>query len=69
VIKARENVSPLCKETGDVVTQDMEKSEVFNGFLSSVFTGKCYRHTAQVADDKGRDWENEEPPTVGEDQV
>ncbi|GAB0179563.1 mitochondrial enolase superfamily member 1 [Grus japonensis] len=26
-------------------------------------------HTAQAAEGKGRDWENEEPPTVGEDQV
>ncbi|GAB0191017.1 mitochondrial enolase superfamily member 1 [Grus japonensis] len=32
-----------------------------------VFTGKCLSHTAQVTE--GRDWENEEPPTVGEDQV
>ncbi|GAB0205319.1 mitochondrial enolase superfamily member 1 [Grus japonensis] len=33
---------------------------------TSVFTGKCLSHTAQVAED--RDWENAEPPTV-EDQV
>ncbi|GAB0179611.1 mitochondrial enolase superfamily member 1 [Grus japonensis] len=26
-------------------------------------------HTAQVTEGKGRDWENEEPSTVGEDQV
>ncbi|GAB0203782.1 mitochondrial enolase superfamily member 1 [Grus japonensis] len=26
-------------------------------------------HTAQVTEGKGKDWENEEPPTVGEDQV
>jgi len=26
-------------------------------------------HTNQVAEGKGRDWENEEPLTVGEDQV
>ncbi|GAB0193293.1 mitochondrial enolase superfamily member 1 [Grus japonensis] len=30
---------------------------------------KCSSHTAQVTEGKGRDWENEEPPTVGEDQV
>ncbi|GAB0208502.1 hypothetical protein GRJ2_003315900 [Grus japonensis] len=34
-----------------------------------VFTGKCLSHTAQVTEGKGRDGENEEPPTVGEDQV
>ncbi|GAB0178506.1 mitochondrial enolase superfamily member 1 [Grus japonensis] len=45
----------------------MEKAEVLNDFFASVFTGECLSHTAQVAE--GRDWENAEPPTVGEDQV
>ena len=67
--KTRENVGPLQKETGDLVTQDMEKAEVLNEFFASVFTGKCSSHTAQVTEGKGRDWENEEPPTVGEDHV
>ncbi|GAB0206937.1 mitochondrial enolase superfamily member 1 [Grus japonensis] len=47
----------------------MEKAEVLNDFFASVFTGKCLSHTAQVTEGKGRDWENAEPPTVGEDQV
>ncbi|GAB0185307.1 mitochondrial enolase superfamily member 1 [Grus japonensis] len=51
---------------GELVTQDMEKAEVLN-FFASVFTGKSLSHTAQVTE--GRDWENAEPPTVGEDQV
>jgi len=38
-------------------------------FFSSVFNSKCSSHTAQVAEGKGTDWENEEPPAVGEDQV
>jgi len=38
-------------------------------FFASVFTGKCSGHTTQVAEGKGRDWENEEMPIVGEDQV
>jgi len=28
--KAREDVGPLWKETGDLVTRDMEKAEVLN---------------------------------------
>ncbi|GAB0190056.1 hypothetical protein GRJ2_001470900 [Grus japonensis] len=53
--KTRENVDPLQKETGDLVTWDMEKVEVLNDFFASVFTGKCSSHTAQVAEGKGRD--------------
>ncbi|GAB0178014.1 mitochondrial enolase superfamily member 1 [Grus japonensis] len=63
----RDNVGHLRNETGDLVTQDMEKAEVLNDFFASVFTGKSLSHTAQVTE--GRDWENAEPPTVGEDQV
>ncbi|GAB0184042.1 mitochondrial enolase superfamily member 1 [Grus japonensis] len=62
----RENVGPLRNETGDLVTQDMEKAEILNDFFASVFTGKCLSHTAQVAE--GRVWENAELPTAGEDQ-
>ncbi|GAB0205311.1 mitochondrial enolase superfamily member 1 [Grus japonensis] len=65
--RTRENVGPLRNEMGELVTQDMEKAEVLNDFFALVFTGKCLSHTAQVAE--GRDWENAEPPTVGEDQV
>lgn len=35
----RENVGPLWKEMGDLVTQDMKKSEVLKDLLPSVFTG------------------------------
>jgi len=66
---ARENVDPLWKERGDLVTQHMEKAEVLHDFCSSAFTSKCSSHVAQVAESKGRDWENEEQPTVGEDQI
>ena len=56
-------------ETGDLATTDMEKAEVLNNFFASVFTGKCSSHTTQLTESKGRDWETEVPPTVGEDQV
>ncbi|GAB0205919.1 hypothetical protein GRJ2_003057500 [Grus japonensis] len=39
--RTRENVGPLQNETGDLVSQDMEKAEVFNDSFASVFTGKC----------------------------
>jgi len=44
-------------------------SFLHNDFFASVFNSKCSSHTTQVAERKGRDWENEEPPAVGEDQV
>lgn len=46
-MKTRENVRPLQKKTGDLVTQDTEKSEVFSDFLFvSIFTSKCSSHTS-----------------------
>ncbi|GAB0209645.1 mitochondrial enolase superfamily member 1 [Grus japonensis] len=67
--RTRENVGILQNYMGDLVTQDMEKAEVLNDFFASVFTSKRSSHTAQVTEGKGGDWENEEPPTVGEEQV
>jgi len=52
--KTRENVGPLWKKMRDLVTWDMEKAEVVN-FFALVFTAMCSSHTAEVADDKGRD--------------
>ncbi|GAB0204273.1 mitochondrial enolase superfamily member 1 [Grus japonensis] len=54
---------------GDLLSQDMEKVEVVNDSFASVFTDKASSHTAQIAEGKGRGWENAELPTVGEDQV
>jgi len=67
--QTRENVGPLQKEAGDLVTQDVEKAEVLNDFFASVFNSKCCSHTARVAEGKSGDWGNEEPPTIGEDRV
>ncbi|GAB0188266.1 mitochondrial enolase superfamily member 1 [Grus japonensis] len=38
-------------------------------FCVSVSNSKGSSHTTQVTEGKGRDWENEKLPTVGEDQV
>ena len=67
--QTRENVDPLRKEAGELVTRDVEKAEVLNDFFASLFNSKCSSHTAQAAECKGGDWENEEPPTIAEDQV
>ncbi|PKU40245.1 hypothetical protein llap_9450 [Limosa lapponica baueri] len=62
--KTGEVVGPLQKETGDLVTQDMDKAELPNNFFASVFTGKGSNRTAQVTEDKNRGSANEELPTV-----
>ena len=67
--KTRENMGPLWKEMGHLVVWDMEKAEVLNDFFALVFISKCSSHTTQISDGKGRNRENEEPLTVGEDQV
>ena len=53
--KTRENVGPLWKEMGHMVTQDMEKAEVLSDVFVSVFTGKSSSNTAQDAEGKGGD--------------
>ncbi|PKU40134.1 hypothetical protein llap_9557 [Limosa lapponica baueri] len=67
--KTREAVGPLRKETGHLVTQNMDKAELLNDFFASLFTGKGSNRTAQVTEGKNRDSENEEPPTVQEEEV
>ena len=62
-------MGPLWNEKGHLVTPDMEKAKVLNDLFASVFTSKCSSHTNQVTESKGRDWDNEELPTVGADQV
>ncbi|GAB0177411.1 mitochondrial enolase superfamily member 1 [Grus japonensis] len=41
----------------------------WNAVSETVFTSKSSVYTTQVTEGKVRDWENEEPPAVGEDQV
>lgn len=47
----------------------MDKTEILDKIFASAFTNKCSSCTAWVPGDKGRDWENEELPTTGEDLV
>lgn len=51
------------------VTWGLEEAEVLSDFLVSVFAGKCSSHAAQFAEGKGRNWEREKPPPLGEDRV
>jgi len=67
--KMRVSVGPLWKQTGNLVTWDTEKTEVSKNFFASVFVSKFSSHNAQAAEGKSRNWDNEEPPTVGKDQV
>ena len=62
-------MGPLWKDAGDLATWDVERAEVLNDFFASVFNSKCSSHPTQVAEGKGGDWEDEAPPTVGEDQA
>ncbi|KAK4827590.1 LOW QUALITY PROTEIN: hypothetical protein QYF61_019492 [Mycteria americana] len=67
--KTRENVGPLHDEMGDLVTQDVEKSEVLKTFFASVFTSKINLKESQVPETRGKGWSNEDVPSVEEDQV
>ncbi|KFV05198.1 hypothetical protein N340_02153, partial [Tauraco erythrolophus] len=42
--RSRENVGPLWKEMGDLVTQDMEKAKILSDFFASFFTDKSSSH-------------------------
>lgn len=51
---------------GDLVTQDIGEAEILN----NPFTSLSSKSSSQTAwEGKGRDWENEEQSTVGEEQV
>ena len=48
--KIRENVDPLLSESGDLVTQDMEKAEVPN----ATFASKISLQESQAPETKGK---------------
>ncbi|CAM4531595.1 unnamed protein product [Caretta caretta] len=46
--KAKESVGPLLNEGGNLVTEDVEKANVFNAAFASVFTNKVSSQTAAL---------------------
>jgi len=46
--KARDNVGPLLKEAGVLVTEDAEKAELMNAFFASVFRAKTGPQESQA---------------------
>lgn len=67
--KTRKNMGPLLKETGDLVTQDIEKAEVMNAFFTSVITSKTSLQESEIPEMKGKGWSKEGLSLVEEDQV
>ncbi|PKU36007.1 nedd4-binding protein 2-like 2 [Limosa lapponica baueri] len=68
--KVTESVSPAMSKNHKLVTTDEEKTEVLKNFFALVFSANPSPHTSQIeGPGKNRGYENEEPPTVGEEQV
>lgn len=59
----------MINDKGKLVTTDMEKVEVLNGFFASVFTGNQTCCVFQNPEPLGGSWGNKTPPTVREEQV
>ncbi|GAB0186669.1 hypothetical protein GRJ2_001132200 [Grus japonensis] len=67
--KTRKIMGPLLNETGNLVTQDMEKAEVLNAAFASVFTSKTGLQEPQGPEMKGKGCNKEGLSLVEEDQV
>jgi len=64
--KSRENVGPLLKEVGVLVTENAEKAELLNAFFSSVFTAKASLQESQSLEVREEGWQKDDLPLVGE---
>jgi len=62
-------VGPLLNESGDLVTQDMEKADVWKAFFALVFSSKIVLQKSQVPETMGKMRSKEGVPLVKEDQV
>lgn len=63
--QAKESVSPLVNEKGEMVATDMEKAEILNEFFTLVFTGSQASHISHIPELPGRSWGSKFPPTEG----
>lgn len=63
------NVSLLLNVAGELVTEIMEKTEVFNVFSALVFTGKSYLQVSWAPATTEKVWSKEELSLVKEEQV
>lgn len=52
--ESRQNVGVLLNESETLVTQDMEKAEVLNAFLTSVFISKIDLQESQTPEIRGK---------------
>ncbi|CAM4377561.1 unnamed protein product [Caretta caretta] len=64
--KAKESVGPLLNEGGNLVTEDVEKANVFNAFFASVFTNKVSSQTTALGSTA---WGGGDQPSVKEEVV
>lgn len=62
--KTRENEGTQLNEAGDLVTQNMVKAEVLNGFFTSAFTSKTSLQESQALETREKVWGKEYVPLV-----
>ena len=62
-------MSPLLNGAVPLVTQDMEKAEVFSAAFASVFISKAGLQENQGPETRRKVWSKEDVPLVEEDQV
>ncbi|CAM5114491.1 unnamed protein product [Natator depressus] len=64
--KVKESVGPLLNDGGNLVTEDVEKANVFNAFFASVFTNKVSSQTAALG---STTWGGGDQPSVEKEVV
>lgn len=62
--KTRENVGPLQKKMGDLVARTWKRLKYSRTFSCQSSSAQRSSYTSQVSEEKGRDREHEEPPTI-----